>query len=534
MQYLVGQGASLTATTNNGNTPKDLARDSGHTAIVTYLESQAPPDLVVDSPSVDNTTPNTGQTLTLSATVRNQSTGAATATTLRYYRSSDATISTGDTEVGTDAISGLAASGTSVESVSLTAPSSSGTYYYGACVESVSGETDTNNNCSTGVQVKVGGPRTWWLNRLRWIIPRRRQGSPLLFARRFATKARLLLPRRRCAYYRSSDATISTGDTEVGTDAVSGLSASGTSAESVSLTAPSSAGTYYYGACVESVSGETNTNNNCSSAVTVTVLPYPKVYWGVYAGNISRANLDGTGVETLVSARGPTSIALDVSGGKMYWTDYLARAIRRANLDGTGVETLVSMGFVTGIALDVSGGKMYWINWTSDSIHRANLNGSSIETLVTGITGSPSGLDLDVSGVKMYWSDVQFGTIGRSNLDGSNVETLVTKPSDTTGSAIDDVALDVGRGKMYWLAFYRYSDNSKTYKIRRSNLDGSNVETLVTSTYSLDSIALDLSGGKMYWTSIGVKCADLDGSNVRDLSGSGSGMGIALDLRRQE
>ena len=52
---------------------------------------------------------------------------------------------------------------------------------------------------------------------------------------------------------------------------MSGLSASGTSAESISLNAPSSAGTYYYGACVESVSGESDTNNNCSDGVSVTV-----------------------------------------------------------------------------------------------------------------------------------------------------------------------------------------------------------------------------------------------------------------------
>ena len=52
---------------------------------------------------------------------------------------------------------------------------------------------------------------------------------------------------------------------------MNGLSASSTSAESISLNAPSSSGTYYYGACVASVSGESNTDNNCSSAVRVTV-----------------------------------------------------------------------------------------------------------------------------------------------------------------------------------------------------------------------------------------------------------------------
>ena len=30
-------------------------------------------------------------------------------------------------------------------------------------------------------------------------------------------------------------------------------------------------GTYYYGACVDAVNGESNTGNNCSDAVEVTV-----------------------------------------------------------------------------------------------------------------------------------------------------------------------------------------------------------------------------------------------------------------------
>ena len=113
------------------------------------------PDLVVESASVTNSSPDPGQSFTLSATVRNQGGSTSASTTLRYYRSSDATITTGDTQVGTDQVSGLAASGTSSESISLNAPSSSGTYYYGACVESVSGESDPNNNCSDGVRVTV-------------------------------------------------------------------------------------------------------------------------------------------------------------------------------------------------------------------------------------------------------------------------------------------------------------------------------------------------------------------------------------------
>ncbi len=113
------------------------------------------PDLIVASPSVSDDTLTTGQSFTLSASVRNQGTGRSASTILRYYRSSNSTISSSDTQVGTDAVSALAASGTSAESISLSAPSSVGTYYYGACVDEVSGESDTGNNCSTGVRVTV-------------------------------------------------------------------------------------------------------------------------------------------------------------------------------------------------------------------------------------------------------------------------------------------------------------------------------------------------------------------------------------------
>ena len=114
------------------------------------------PDLVVSSASVSDTSVTAGATLTLSATVRNQGDGRSRSTTLRYYRSSDSTISTSDDHVGTDAVGTLSASGSSEESIGLTATSTLGTYYYGACVDPVPRESNTDNNCSTGVRVTVG------------------------------------------------------------------------------------------------------------------------------------------------------------------------------------------------------------------------------------------------------------------------------------------------------------------------------------------------------------------------------------------
>ena len=130
----------------------------GETPAVEIPASDAP-DLVVESPSVSDTTPETGDSFVFAVTVRNRGTSASTATTLRYYRSNNTTISTSDTQVDTDAVRALSASRTSSEMISLPAPSTAGTYYYGACVDPVSGESDTRNNCSRAVTVTVA-PRT--------------------------------------------------------------------------------------------------------------------------------------------------------------------------------------------------------------------------------------------------------------------------------------------------------------------------------------------------------------------------------------
>ena len=119
------------------------------------ISATGTPDLVVQTPSVSDSSPNAGGSFTLSATVRNQGNGLSTTTTLRFYRSTDTTISSIDTEVGTDAVSALAAGGTSSSVLTLTAPSTAGTYYYGACVDPVSGESNSQNNCSSAVRVTV-------------------------------------------------------------------------------------------------------------------------------------------------------------------------------------------------------------------------------------------------------------------------------------------------------------------------------------------------------------------------------------------
>ena len=112
------------------------------------------PDLVVTGVSVSDSMPEKDGSFTINATVLNQGEGSSTSTTLRYFRSTNATISSSDTQLATDPVGALAVGGSSPESASVSI-GTAGTFWVGACVDPVSGESSTGNNCSTGVQVVV-------------------------------------------------------------------------------------------------------------------------------------------------------------------------------------------------------------------------------------------------------------------------------------------------------------------------------------------------------------------------------------------
>ena len=115
------------------------------------------PDLIVQTAAVSTDTLTTGEVFTAYGTVKNQGSGSASSTTLRYYRSTNSNITSSDTQLGTDGVSALSAGATSSENASFSI-STAGTYWIGSCVDSVAGESSTTNNCSAGVQVTVSAP----------------------------------------------------------------------------------------------------------------------------------------------------------------------------------------------------------------------------------------------------------------------------------------------------------------------------------------------------------------------------------------
>ena len=297
------------------------------------------------------------------------------------------------------------------------------------------------------------------------------------------------------------------------------------------------------------------------------------MYWtDLRAGTIQRADLDGENGEILVTDIGsPVGIVVNEYIYSMYWADRDTGIIHRADLDGANVEALITgVEDIISIAQESYYGyfgEIVWMEWNSDSdtgtirccygwdesgpytivetkrprdlevslgwFYWTDANriywyegDEGSEPIYMGIEG-PAIIAVDAAEDKMYWVDNRLDAIRRSNLDGTQVENLLTGVEEP-----EDIALDLDADRMYWM-------EQGTNSIRRAGLDGENVETLV-EVEDPQSIALDVTNGKMYWTSQEasrfsdrgiIRRAGLDGENVETLlTGLYDPESIALDL----
>lgn len=253
------------------------------------------------------------------------------------------------------------------------------------------------------------------------------------------------------------------------------------------------------------------------AAASADDLYFAEIEPGFLSGYVSRIGTDGTGYTRLLeTGSGIRAVAIDGIEGKVYWTDVNNYVIARANLDGSNPENVVTSGliFPAAITIDPVARTMYWLdqdNWLA----RSGLDGSGFEVLSETVTHR--GIALDGAG-KVYWStsDTMLrGKILRANLDGSQVQVVVSsQDSEFKPSAL---ALDVAGGKIYWTDYV-------VDVVRRSNLDGSDIEIIwaAGANHNPRGIALDLANGKVYWgqdndfdgTSARIMRANLDGTEA--------------------
>ena len=242
------------------------------------------------------------------------------------------------------------------------------------------------------------------------------------------------------------------------------------------------------------------------------------IYWtnmgsvAVSDGSIFRADLDGKNLMTIVPEGGthtPKQLQLDKPNGKLYWSDREGMRVMRANLDGSGIETLIETGhgdkdrrdarnWCVGIALDVDHRHLYWTQKGPDNagqgrIFRAGIDipkgqapsaRKDIELLYDALP-EPIDLDLDLPNRTMYWTDrgdpprgntVSRGPMDITSGDHKDPEIIFNHLMEGIG-----LALDLKNNRMFMTDL-----GGSVYSC---NLDGSGKKTLLFAQGNLSGIA---------------------------------------------
>ncbi len=200
---------------------------------------------------------------------------------------------------------------------------------------------------------------------------------------------------------------------------------------------------------------------------------------------IYRMNFDGSGLEQLVPVLHADGLALDAQGGKIYWTDQTERVVRRANLDGTGTQTLVSrstlpnLGQPFGIAVDPATDTLWWTDFGANMIYTSRLDGTELTLIVDGLD-APTGLTFNELSQKLYFTQEGVPQVQRSDRDGSNIDTVHVGDAASTPRFMD---VDLYSEKLYWA-------DQQRGEIIRSSLDGSEVEVILAALSTPRGVAL--------------------------------------------
>src|SRR5713101_7705972 len=182
-----------------------------------------------------------------------------------------------------------------------------------------------------------------------------------------------------------------------------------------------------------------------------------------------------------------TSKASHTSGGKnisrLFFLEASEGRILSVNPDGSDKKVIVtgSGPIPDGIVVDVEAGHIYWTNMgipnqSDGSIERVDLDGKNRKTIVPkGGTFTPKQLHLDKPHGKLYWSDREGMRVMRSNLDGSQIETLVdtsqgdARPGPDAKKWCVGITVDPDRGQMYWTQ--KGPDNAGAGRILRAKIE---------------------------------------------------------------
>ncbi|XP_016087082.1 low-density lipoprotein receptor-related protein 1-like [Sinocyclocheilus grahami] len=213
-----------------------------------------------------------------------------------------------------------------------------------------------------------------------------------------------------------------------------------------------------------------------------------------------------------------TVVDYDALEQRIYWSDVRTHTIKRAFINGTGIETVVSADIPNahGLAVDWVSRNLFWTSYDGNKkqINVARLDGSFKNAVIQGLD-KPHCLVLHPILGKLYWTDGN--NISMANTDGTNRTMIFINQKGPVG-----LSIDYDTEHLYWIS-------SGNGTINRCKLDGSGLEVLDAVKGKLNKAsALAIMGDKLWWADQGTDeigtCDKSDGGDWKVLRNSTSPM----------
>lgn len=279
--------------------------------------------------------------------------------------------------------------------------------------------------------------------------------------------------------------------------------------------------------------------------------------WGSMP-KIEVAGMDGSERKDLVSSHlvYPNGLAIDYSGGRLYFVDSGTKTMESVNFDGTARRTIIDEGLTHPFGIDVYDQKVFWTDMKTLNVESANKNnGKDRQILIANVSelmdvrvfhrdrktisnlcsvsngdcshmcllnphgyrcACPIGVKLSKTGNGKRCNDgpndfiifARRTDIRQISLDNDYlVDVVLPLPSMSSAMTVD---VDSVTGDIYW------SDTAEDV-IMRSIPDGNyNYKVIDDSLGNVESLVVDSIGRKIYFTDSGrlsVEVCELNGTN---------------------
>ncbi|ACM21329.1 peptidase, CARDB domain repeat-containing, putative [Geotalea daltonii FRC-32] len=315
-----------------------------------------PPDLVMQT-IAGPPTAGTGASAAITDTVCNIGVGNSNAFSLGLYLSSDNSIATSDTRVGSRSVASLAAGQCSSGTTTVTLNGSMGSYYVGAIADyaNVQYEADETNNSLAGNLLELRGPD---------LVVTSVSGPTVIDTDTDSTPPATVVVKVKnigegrasntflVRPYLSTDNAITTADTSLGAQYIYGLAAGEEVTLTFTTTIPRGAGgatPYYFGAITDTGNANTEIDeaNNALAGNLVTVnrtQVTPDLVVTSVAGP--------TVIDTDTDSTPPATVTVKVknSGNGRAWNTFLVRPYLSADNAITTADTSLGAQYIYGLA----------------------------------------------------------------------------------------------------------------------------------------------------------------------------------------